>query len=153
MDELAQSREAARRKLGGFLPHLVLAGWVLGVVLVGLARHRTVDELWTAWRGGDVPEQLEALQALIPRAELTDLAAELPAALLVAEDARLRELAFTNLFRHPRIRLTERDLVRIEDRHERFRAALWLHCQMRTPRRVTRADLDHWFANPPSPGP
>jgi len=87
-----------------------------------------------------------ALQALTQRAGSEAITRRYPAALLEEGDARLRELAFTDLFtRSPRTALTQEDLSRIADPAERFRCAVWLLCRTATPRRITWADLDVWF--------
>jgi hypothetical protein len=148
MDPLANRPGPGARHRPHLLHALCLA-WIAGVLAVGLLRHRSVEALWTAWREGDVEEQLEALQALTQRAETDELAAEFPHALLAADDPRLVELAFTNLFtRRAATHPDPRQLGSILDRAVHFRALSWLRNQTTSPRRFTGEDLDPWFEEP-----
>lgn len=136
----------AEERRPGVRVHVVLLVWTVLVIVVGLVRHRSIAELWEDAASGRTETRLEALQALTQRAGSEAIAQRYPAALLEADDARLRELAFTDLFtRSPRTALTQEDLARIADPVERFRCAVWLFCRTATPRRITWADLDVWF--------
>ncbi len=144
MEELRQSASGGRRP--GLLVHVVLLSWTVLVIVVGLLRHRSIADLWETSSSGTTEERLEALQALAQRAGAEEIVRQYPTSLLEADDARLRELAFTNLFsRSPLTTLQQADLARIADPSERFRAAVWLHCRSATPRRLTWAELDMWF--------
>ena len=143
MGELEQKEGAGRP---GFGLHVIFLAWIVVVLAVGLVRHRSIAELWEDAASGPVEQRPEALQALAQRVGPVELARQFPAALFDAEDARLREFAFTNTFsRSPLTTPEQKDLLRITDPAERFRAALWLHCRSATPRRITWADLDTWF--------
>ena len=122
----------------GFALHLACAGWILCVVLVHALRPAPDADTPEGWfRLG----QLETTSTFAVRDRAT---------LVGHEDARLREFAFTNTFtRHLPGHDFERDLERLADPVERLRAQLWLTCRTTTPRRLTLADLDRWFASPP----
>lgn len=144
MEELKQLASGGRRP--GLLFHVLLLCWTVLVIVVGLFQHRSIGELWEDSASGTTEQRLEALQALAQRAGPEEIVRQYPMSLLEADDARLRELAFTNLFsRSPLTALQQADLARIAEPAERFRAAVWLHCRSATPRRITWADLDIWF--------
>ena len=130
-----------------FALHLVCVAWILFVVVLAWARHRSLTELRSDALAASTRDRLEALFTLGQRESPSDFRLRSPTALLDASDPRLREFAFTNTFsRNPSQLLDDDALQLLRDPRERFRASLWLHCRPATPRRLTLEDLDAWFA-------
>lgn len=127
----------SRAPAAGFTLHLVAGAWILCVVLFSALRSPETDG----------PEAWFRRAQRQPSAELfRDSRVEL----LDSTDPVMREFAFSNTFtRLAPEHAFERDLARLADPDERFRAQLWLTCRTTTPTRLTLADLDRWFESPP----